>query len=126
MPEDGKITTGPRVVEHLPDAFQHRQPQRAEYRAAVVDGGLVDGAQDAVGHVGGPRNLQEMPAGRMVVQGKHATSPSGIVLYTNERCRRTNYPRATVELAACVTLSHCFYVINLGYTPIQARRNPGL
>ncbi|MCY1521370.1 hypothetical protein D9M68_561810 [compost metagenome] len=68
----GKDHHGRLRLEHLLDAAQHRQPQRAEYRSAVIDGGLVDGAQDAVGHIGRPRNLQKMPAGRMVVQGKHA------------------------------------------------------
>ena len=40
------------------------QAEAAEFRAAMVDRRAVDRAQHAVGHVGGPRDLQEMPAGR--------------------------------------------------------------
>ena len=38
-------------------------PSSAELRAAMVDGRAVDRAQHAIGHVGGARDLQEMPAG---------------------------------------------------------------
>ncbi|KAG0931500.1 hypothetical protein G6F31_016766 [Rhizopus arrhizus] len=56
-------------LEDLLDSRQHGQPQRAELRPSMVDGGLIDGPQHAVRHIRRPRNLQEMPAGRMGVQG---------------------------------------------------------
>ena len=62
VPEDGKITTGPEVWK------MERQPSRnvlaelRELRPAMVEGGAVDSAQNAVGYVGGAGDLQEMTA----------------------------------------------------------------
>ena len=45
--------------------------QRGEFRPAVIDGRLIDSAQHAIGYVGRTRNLQEVPTGRMAVEGDH-------------------------------------------------------
>ena len=34
----------------------------------VIDGGPIDGAQHAIGHVGGPGNLQKMPPAHLPLQ----------------------------------------------------------
>src|SRR6185312_523968 len=52
----------------LPDAPQHLLGQRVELRSAVVDGRIVHRAQDPVGDVGRPGDLQEMPAARVGIQ----------------------------------------------------------
>ncbi|MNV16719.1 hypothetical protein D3C71_1074880 [compost metagenome] len=75
-------------LEDVLCAFQHGPPQRAEFGSAMVDGGLIDGAQDAVGHIRGPRNLQEVPAGQMGIQGKHASPQSGIFCIPTKAARR--------------------------------------
>ena len=47
-------------LEDLLQARQYLQTQRAEFRAAMIDGGQAHGPQDAVGHRAGARDLQEM------------------------------------------------------------------
>ena len=64
VPEAGKMTTGPLGAEDPPHPGQHRAAEVGEAGAAMVDRRLGDRAQHAVGHVGGPGDLQEMPAGR--------------------------------------------------------------
>ena len=57
------MTTGLGLEDAL-EAGEHLACQVAELRTAMVDGRPVDGAQDAVGHVGRPRDLQEMASAR--------------------------------------------------------------
>ncbi len=60
--------------EDLLDAAQHLQSERAEFRAAVVDGREAHRAQDPVGNRARARNLEEMPAGGMEVESEHVWS----------------------------------------------------
>ena len=50
----------------LEDGFEvgeNARAEMAEIGAAVVHGGVVHGAQDAIGHVGGAGDLEEVAAG---------------------------------------------------------------
>ncbi len=58
----------PRGLEDRLQALQDFQRQLRELGTPMVDGRLVHRPQDAVGHVGGPGNLQEMAAGRMRIE----------------------------------------------------------
>ena len=65
-------------LEHLLHPGEHRLAQRRRTpgpRWSIV--GVVDRAQHAVGHVGRPGNLQEMAAGRTVVERNHGATLSG-------------------------------------------------
>ena len=47
-------------LKYVLEAFDDFQAELAELRSAVIHGGVVDGAQDAVGHIGRSGYLQEM------------------------------------------------------------------
>ena len=49
-------------AEHLAHAVEHAAAEQAELGPAVVDGGAVHGAEDAVRHVAGAGDLQEVAA----------------------------------------------------------------
>ena len=73
-----------RVNQHRVSSFKnflqvchHLQAQGAKFWAAVVNGGQADGAQNAVRHWRGARDLQEMPPSRMKVKMKHVQIISG-------------------------------------------------
>ena len=61
-------------LEHVLHAGQHFLAERREVGPAMVDGREVDRAQDAVGHVGRARDLEEVAAGgsRHSVAHSHA------------------------------------------------------
>ena len=48
-------------LEDRPKAAEHLEAEPREVRPAVVDRRRVDRAEDPVGDVGGPRDLQEVP-----------------------------------------------------------------
>jgi hypothetical protein len=50
-------------LEDALHSLEHREADLLEFGAAVVDGRAIDGAQDAVRHVRGSRDLEEMAAG---------------------------------------------------------------
>ena len=60
------MTTGPLVWKMRRRLVEQVLAEGAEVGAAVVHGGIVDGAQHAVGHVGRAGDLQEVPAGVVV------------------------------------------------------------
>jgi hypothetical protein len=47
-------------LEDLLDAREDFQPQLAEFRAAMIDGGIADGSQDAIGYRAGAWDLQKV------------------------------------------------------------------
>lgn len=49
-------------AEERANRLEHAQGKRLELWASVVDGRKVNGPQDAVGHIGGSGDLQEMAA----------------------------------------------------------------
>jgi hypothetical protein len=57
------------------DLGQDLAAKRAEFRPAMVDGGVVDGPENAIRHVGRPGDLQEMAAARRVAELDHGVSP---------------------------------------------------
>ena len=61
-------------LEDLLDVGQHLETERAELGATVVDGGQAHGAQHALGHGGGARDLQEMAAGGVEVGSQHGST----------------------------------------------------
>ena len=54
----------PARPEDLAQAGEHPRAEPPELGASVVDGGALDGTQDAVRDIGRARNLEEVPAGR--------------------------------------------------------------
>jgi hypothetical protein len=64
-------------LEDLLHAGNHLAAQRAELGPAVVDGGQADGAQDAVGHRAGARDLQEVAAAGVFVESDHGKPRDG-------------------------------------------------
>ena len=70
----GEDDDGPLGLEHGLESVQHLAAEPLEVGAAMIDRGLGDGMQDALGHVGRPRDLQEMAAGWLA---GHPRSPWG-------------------------------------------------
>ena len=81
-------------LEDAPDGLRHLQAQRGELRAAMVDGGQAHGAQDAIGHPTGARNLQEMMSSGMEVERQHGRPASCVFLGQNARV-----PAAEMQMA---------------------------
>jgi hypothetical protein len=50
--------------EYLLESGQHFLAELLEFRAAMIDGCVIDRAQDAVGHIGRAGDLQEMASAR--------------------------------------------------------------
>ena len=61
-------------LENLLQPIKRLQRKAAEFRPAMVDRRLIDRAQDAIGHIRRPGNLQEVPAAGMIVESQHEVS----------------------------------------------------
>jgi hypothetical protein len=61
-------------LKNIFHALQNFQTKRTKFWSAMVNGRQADGAQDAIRHRAGTRDLQKVAASRMKVKLKHVCS----------------------------------------------------